>query len=88
MVPPAGGPFDPRDRWKQLQREAIKDGGGTGLNFPVQGRDHGQNDWNPFQWDLIKELCKTVTTYGLSALYTQSLLENVMTGQLLTPFDI
>uniref|UniRef100_A0A8C3CSG1 Integrase-type domain-containing protein n=1 Tax=Cairina moschata TaxID=8855 RepID=A0A8C3CSG1_CAIMO len=42
---------------------------------------------NSFQWDLIRELRKAVTTCGLRAPFTQSLLEYVMTGQLLVPYD-
>uniref|UniRef100_A0A8B9U473 CCHC-type domain-containing protein n=1 Tax=Anas zonorhyncha TaxID=75864 RepID=A0A8B9U473_9AVES len=42
---------------------------------------------NAFQWDLIKELRKAVSTHGLRAPFTQSLLEYVMAGQLLVPYD-
>lgn len=58
-----------------------------GMAFPVTVQNNGPNEYNAFQWDLIKELRKTVTTYGLHAPFTQSLLENVMTGQLLVPYD-
>ncbi|KAK4822304.1 hypothetical protein QYF61_013003 [Mycteria americana] len=51
-------------------------------------RDNRLNEWTPFQCDLIKELRKTVTVYALNAPFTQSLLEKVMTGHLLTPFDL
>ena len=82
--------FDPKDRWARLKEEAIKAGDleAVSWSFPVLVRDQGPNEWQPFHWDLIKELRKTVVTYGLSAPFSQSLLENVFTGQLLTPYDI
>ncbi|KAK4805325.1 hypothetical protein QYF61_018188 [Mycteria americana] len=87
-TPIAEQAFDPRDRWEQLRREALKDGEAAGFVFPVRVQDNRPNDWTPFQWDLIKELRKTViTVYGLNAPFTQSLLGNVMTGHLLTPYD-
>ena len=82
--------FDPKGRWAKLREEAIKTGDfeAVSWSFPVLVRDQGPNEWQPFHWDLIKELRKTVVTYGLSAPFSQSLLENVFTGQLLTPYDI
>ncbi|KAK4814001.1 hypothetical protein QYF61_004631 [Mycteria americana] len=79
--------FDPRDQWERFRREALKDGEDAGFVFPVRVQDNRLNEWTPFQWDLIKELRKTVTVYGLNAPFTESLLENVMTGHLLTPYD-
>ena len=97
-IPPAlpkettsdGMDFDPKDRWAKLREEAIKTGDfeAVSWSFPVLVRDQGPNEWQPFHWDLIKELRKTVVTYGLSAPFSQSPLENVFTGQLLTPYDI
>uniref|UniRef100_A0A8B9DNE3 CCHC-type domain-containing protein n=1 Tax=Anser cygnoides TaxID=8845 RepID=A0A8B9DNE3_ANSCY len=79
--------FDPRERWELVRREALKDGDPVEMAFPVQVRPNGPNEYNAFHWDLIKELRKTVTTYGLHAPFTQSLLVNVMTGQLLVLYD-
>ncbi|XP_066845614.1 uncharacterized protein [Anser cygnoides] len=79
--------FDPREQWELVRREALKDGDPVGMAFPVQVRPNGPNEYNAFHCDLIKELRKTVTTYGLHAPFIQSLLENVMTGQLLVPYD-
>lgn len=79
--------FDTRERWEQVRWEALKDGDPIGMAFLVEVRANSPNEYHAFQWDLIKELRKTVTTYGLHAPFTQSLLENVMTGQLLVPYD-
>lgn len=38
-------------------------------------------------WDLIKEVRKTVTGHGLSAPFTQALLENIFGAMIFTPWD-
>ncbi|KAM9590948.1 endogenous retrovirus group K member 5 Gag polyprotein-like [Morphnus guianensis] len=61
-----------------------------GLNpvaFPVTVRQNAPNVWQPFNWDLIKEVRKTVMANGLSAPFSQALLENIFSGQILTGFD-
>ena len=86
-APQSSKDFDPCKRWDSIFQEALRDGDLIGMAFPVTVRNNGPNEYNVFQWDLIKELRKIVTTYGLHAPFTQSLLENVMTGQLLVPYD-
>lgn len=55
--------------------------------YPVTLVVNGPNQWTSFHWDLIKEIRKSVQTYGLQVPFTQALLDNVFTGNILTPGD-
>ncbi|XP_052631317.1 endogenous retrovirus group K member 9 Gag polyprotein-like [Harpia harpyja] len=75
-----------KKRWKDINDKMLT----KGLNpvaFPVTVRQNAPNVWQPFNWDLIKEVRKTVMANGLSAPFSQALLENIFSGQILTGFD-
>lgn len=43
-------------------------------------RHQGPNEWQHIEWDLVKELRKTITQCRLASLFAQNLLQNVMEG--------
>ncbi|KQK78358.1 endogenous retrovirus group K member 6 Gag polyprotein-like protein [Amazona aestiva] len=67
---------------------AMADGEHFDIAFPVIIRNNQPNDWEPIRWELIKELRKIVMHYGLASPYTRSLLQTVLQGDPMNPFDI
>jgi len=87
----AAAGYDPAAHWRNLRKQALLEGEvemAAALSCPVITRNQGPNEWQPLPWDLVKELRKTVMQHGLTSPYAQSLLQNVMRGHLLTPFDL
>lgn len=78
--------------WQKLRQQAWTDGDfnitGAAAAFPVVIRPQGPNEWEPLQWDLVKELRKTVMHNGIGAPFTQNLLQSIMKGHLLIPYDL
>lgn len=50
--------------------------------YPVTLVANGANQCMSFHWDSIKEIRKSVQTYGLQAPFTQALLDNVFMGNI------
>jgi len=83
--------YDPVAHWQSVRHKAIAEGEvktATALACPVITQNQGPNEWQLLQWDLIKELRKTIMQHGLTSPFAQSLLQSVMKGYLLTPLDI
>lgn len=83
--------YDPVAHWQRLRQKATAEGEtavAAALVCPVIVQNQGPSEWQPLQWDLVKELRKTIIKHGLTLPFAQSLLQNVMRGHLLTPFDV
>uniref|UniRef100_A0A8D0KYZ0 Integrase catalytic domain-containing protein n=1 Tax=Strix occidentalis caurina TaxID=311401 RepID=A0A8D0KYZ0_STROC len=79
--------YDPRNRWTYIHRKVMSEGVVLPSVFPVTVTQGQPNKWVPFHWDMIKEVRKSVQSYGLMAPFTQALLDNIFRAQLLTPYD-
>uniref|UniRef100_A0A8D0FT59 Integrase catalytic domain-containing protein n=1 Tax=Strix occidentalis caurina TaxID=311401 RepID=A0A8D0FT59_STROC len=79
--------YDPRNRWTDIHRKAMSEGVILSSAFPVTVTQGQPNKWVPFHWDMIKEVRKSVQSYGLMAPFTQALLDNIFGAQILTPYD-
>uniref|UniRef100_A0A8B9N8E6 Retroviral nucleocapsid Gag protein p24 C-terminal domain-containing protein n=1 Tax=Accipiter nisus TaxID=211598 RepID=A0A8B9N8E6_9AVES len=78
---------DPRSYWREIHKKAASKGVVVPHAYPVIVRANDTNEWNPFSWDLIKEVSKSVHNYGLTAPFTEALLDNIFGAQLLTLYD-
>ncbi|KAM9591474.1 uncharacterized protein ACIBXB_006270 [Morphnus guianensis] len=78
---------DPRSYWREIHKKAASKGVVVPHAYPVIVRANNPNEWNPFSWDSIKEVRKSVHNYGLTAPFTEALLDNIFGAQLLTPYD-
>jgi len=67
--------------------DGLKDGEKIDVAFPVTFRPNQPLQYQAFDWQLIKEVRKAVVQNGLQSPFSQMLLENVLCGQLVTPYD-
>jgi len=65
----------------------LKDGERIDVVFPVTFKPNQPPQYQAFDWQLIKEVRKAVVQNGLQSPFSQTLLENVLCGQLVTPYD-
>lgn len=62
--------YDPEHHWHKIQQQATEEGELIviqALTCPVIICNQGPNDWEPLQWDLVKELRKTIMQHGLTS---------------------
>ncbi|KAM6275310.1 uncharacterized protein M6G45_000829 [Spheniscus humboldti] len=78
---------DPAAHRQAIRQQTLAEGDLPTMAHPVIISEQGPNRWQPLRWDLVKELRRTIMQYGLGAPFTQSLLQNIVKGHLLTPFD-
>uniref|UniRef100_A0A8C3F333 Retroviral nucleocapsid Gag protein p24 C-terminal domain-containing protein n=1 Tax=Chrysemys picta bellii TaxID=8478 RepID=A0A8C3F333_CHRPI len=83
------GPPDPAHRWFGLIKEAHIEGQFLPSAFPDMTDPHhpDRRHWAPLDWKLIREVQKSIMSYGLHNPYVQSLIEQIFVGQAMCPYD-
>ena len=76
-----------KERWRKIRMDGLKDEEKIDVVFPVTRRPNQLPQYQAFDWQLIKEVRKAVVQNGLQSPFSQMLLENVLCGQLVTPYD-
>lgn len=56
----------------------------------VYQRESGQSveQWEPHDWKLLQQACKTITDYGLKAEASKQIIQWIFTAHVNTPSDI